>query len=53
MLTHLIRAVCVVEKLGLAFLGHDHPPLLPTEVLKLISNCDIGLNVHIDGHGVV
>jgi hypothetical protein len=56
-LTHLIRVVCVLEKLGLAFRGHDESETSVNrgsyvEMLKLFGNCDADLKFLVENKGV-
>jgi hypothetical protein len=57
MLTHLIIVVCVLEKLGLAFRGHDESETSVNrgsyvEMLKLLGNYDADLKFLVENLGV-
>jgi hypothetical protein len=56
MLTHLIRVVCVLGKLGLAFHGHDESETSVNrgnyvEMLKLLGNYDANLKFLVENKG--
>jgi hypothetical protein len=56
-LAHLIRVVCVLGKLGLAFRGHDESVTSVNrgnyvEMQKLVANYDAGFRAHIEGNCV-
>jgi hypothetical protein len=57
MLTHLIRVVCVLGKLGLAFRGHDESETSVNrgkhvEMLKVLGNYDADLKCLVENKGV-